>query len=371
MHRVLGPLALVRLTASAFAAETPAPTWPLWNSQESIEHYAKRANLPPAKTLDLGNGVHFDLVLIPAGKFTMGTPEPKPMDEDGFRKKIIVGQAVCAVGVGVLLVLVAVVLIRAVRQRRRPQYSLAMFMVMIVAAGVAVLGGMHWWCSTQALAEVQAKCEAAFVRYQSSPDDEKPAHEVTLTTPFYIGKQQVTQAQYEQVMGANPSQFKAVSLPVDAVSWSDAQEFCKKLGEKTGLTVQLPTESQWEFACRAGTTTTYYSGDAEADLGRAAWYSANSKNTTHPVGHKEPNAWGVYDMHGNVWEWCRDWHEQYKPEATVDPQGPPKGDGRVLRGGSWDGSPGRCQSASRRRGIPDFRIRIVGFRVVAWAPRTP
>ncbi|MCY3018478.1 MAG: hypothetical protein NTW87_05540, partial [Planctomycetota bacterium] len=153
-------LALVWLAASAFAAETPAPALPLWDGQESIEQYAKRANLPPTRTLDLGNGVNLELVLIPAGKFIMGTPEPTPVDEDGFRKNIIVGQVAFAAGLGVLLVLIAVVIIRAVRHRRRPQYSLARFLAMIVAAGVAVLGGMHWWYSMNARAKAWAEYNA-------------------------------------------------------------------------------------------------------------------------------------------------------------------------------------------------------------------
>jgi formylglycine-generating enzyme required for sulfatase activity len=199
--------------------------------------------------------------------------------------------------------------------------------------------------------------------------DERPAHEVTLTTPFCLGKHEVTQEQYQQVMGANRSQFKGASLPVETVSWSDAQEFCKKVSEKTGQTVRLATEAEWEFACRAGTATTYYTGDAEADLGRAAWYGANSKNTTHPVGQKEPNAFGLHDTHGNVFEWCLDhWQGKYSPEAAVDPQGPPEGQYRVLRGGSWFGDLGDCRSASRTWGTPGFRDGVVGFRVVASAP---
>jgi formylglycine-generating enzyme required for sulfatase activity len=217
-------------------------------------------------------------------------------------------------------------------------------------------------------------------RYRDTEEWEKLAHEVTLASPFYMGKYEVTQEQYQQVMGTNPSQFRGPSLPVEMVSWDDAKEFCKRataVPHSAGLRNQqsgkvlyrLPTEAEWEFACRAGTTTTYYTGDAEADLGRAAWYGANSKNTTHPVGQKEPNAFGLHDTHGNVFEWCLDhWQGKYSPEAAVDPQGPPEGQYRVLRGGSWFGDLGDCRSASRTWGTPGFRDGVVGFRVVASAP---
>ncbi|MCY3017923.1 MAG: formylglycine-generating enzyme family protein [Planctomycetota bacterium] len=358
--------------AWARAADAPPAPYPLWDGQESIEQYAKRVNLPPTKTLDLGGGVNLELVLIPAGKFIMATPEPKPVDEDGFHKKIIVGKCVFAVGVGVLLVLIATIIARAIRHRHRPQYSLALFTVMTLVAGVAVLGGMHWWFSTKALAQAQADYKAALTRYQSSYDWEKPAHDVTLSAPFHMGKYEVTQAQYAAVMGTNPSHFRGANLPVEQVSWNDAAEFCRKVSEKAGLVVRLPTDAEREYACRAGTTTTYYTGDTEADLGRAAWYSANSGGKTHPVGQKEPNAFGLYDMHGNVWEWCQDWYEGYKPGAVVDPQGPPEGQLRVLRGGSWGNRAGYCRSAYRLRGFPDYRFDFIGFRVVVVvAPSTP
>ncbi|MCY3020848.1 MAG: formylglycine-generating enzyme family protein [Planctomycetota bacterium] len=358
---------------SAFAAETAAPTWPLWDGQESVERYAQRTNLPPTKTLDLGNGVNLELVLIPAGKFIMGTPEPKPVDKVGFKNKILVGQSVFALGVGVLLVLIGAVVVRAIRQRHRPQYSLAMFMVMIVAASVGVMGGMHWWNSRRMLARALEQHATVMGRYTQANDREKPAHEVTMMMPFYMGKYEVTQEQYVQVMGANPSSFKGANLPVEMVSWNGAQDFCKKavtrpagssLDPEDRVTVRLPTEAGWEYACRAGTTTTYSSGDAEADLGRAAWYSANSKGTTHPVGHKIPNAWGVFDMHGNVWEWCENWYEEYKPSTVVDPQGPPDGQYRVVRGACWAADSWYCRSSHRDRFDPGGHIGLIGFRVV-------
>ena len=320
-------------------------------------------------------------MLIPAGKFTMGTPEPVPVDEDEYRKKIVTGQAVLAAGAGVLLVLLGTVVIRAVRQRRRPQYSLGRFVVMTMVAGVGVLGGMHWWHSARALSNAKAEYQAASARFKDSYETEKPAHEVTLTQPYYLGKFEVTQEQYQQVMGTNPSDFKGRDLPVENVSWDEAQEFCKKASEvaqAAGLraqpgglryNVRLPTDAEWECACRAGTGTTYYTGDTEADLDRAAWYYKNSGNTTHPVGQKTPNAWGAHDMHGNVWEWCADWYGDYKAEAATDPQGPAEGAGRVLRGGSWDYIPRICRAAYRFRLRPDRRGSI-GFRVVAVAPRT-
>ncbi|MGD0089549.1 MAG: formylglycine-generating enzyme family protein, partial [Planctomycetota bacterium] len=261
------------------ACGADAQPFPLWDGHEAVEHYAERTNLPPAKALDLGNGVNLELLLIPAGKFIMGTPEPQPVDEDGLHKKIVLGKAVLAAGGGILLVLIGFAIVRAIRKKTRFQYSLRRFMAMAFAASLCVLGGMHWWFSTKTLSQAQVEYGAALARYQSSDEEEKPAHEVTLTTPFYMAKFLTTQEQYQQVMGTNPSDFKGAKLPVETASWDDAQEFCKKVTERTAgvspaLTkaggtpaVRLPTEAEWEYACRAGTTTTYYTGDTECDLG--------------------------------------------------------------------------------------------------------
>ena len=166
--------------------------------------------------------------------------------------------------------------------------------------------------------------------------------------------------------GSNPSNFKGKDNPVEQVSWDDAQAFLKKLSEITKQTVRLPTEAEWEYSCRAGTTTTYYSGDTEADLARVAWYIDNSKNTTHPVGQKEPNKFGLYDMHGNVWQWCQDWYSEdyYGKSEAENPAGPAQGSYRLLRGGSWGGSPVDCRSAGRGGSNPDFRFYYFGFRIV-------
>ena len=372
--RSLPAILLLALSAQpASAAEPPsAPTWPMWDGSESVEQYAKRAGLEPTKTLGLGNGIKMEMVLIPAGKFTMGTEEPTPVDEEGLRRKIVSGQVALALGCGGLLVLLGVVAIRAIRKKQRPQYSLAYLVVMVLVAGVGVLGGTRWWEATRMLAEARAEYPKALARFKSAYGWEKPAHEVTLTQPFYMGKFEVTQEQYQQVMGTNPSQFKGRDLPVEMVSWDDAQGFCKKASEKTGLTVRLPTEAEWEHACRAGTRTVYYTGDTEADLDRAGWYIPryipNNNLTTHPVGLKVPNVWGLYDMHGNVFEWCADWHEAHKGEAAVDPQGPAQGQSRVFRGGCYGFTPMDCRSAYRFGLNPDDRHNFLGFRVAASVP---
>jgi formylglycine-generating enzyme required for sulfatase activity len=245
-------------------------------------------------------------------------------------------------------------LVRAIRQRRRPQFSLRWLILLVVVLGMAQYGGFRWW-------------RAAEAQKDFFPG-ESPAHEVTLSTPYYIGKFEMTREQYQQVMGTNPSHFKGRDLPVEQVSWDDAQEFCKKASEKMVLTVRLPYEAEWEHACRAGTRTTYYTGDGEADLDRAGWYLRNSSGTTHPVGQKTPNVWGLYDMHGNVWEWCADWYMQYGTWAMTDPQGPAKGQYRVQRGGCGEGNPRYCRSAPRYWLNPDGRNRSIGFRVAAAVP---
>jgi formylglycine-generating enzyme required for sulfatase activity len=197
-------------------------------------------------------------------------------------------------------------------------------------------------------------------------DSEGPQREVTISKPFYMGVYAVTQEQYEQVMGKNPSNFKGAENPVENVSWNDAAEFCKKLSQKTGTSVRLPTEAEWEYACRAGSKTRFSYGDDNdyANLGDYAWYGQNSDNKTHPVGQKKPNAFGLYDMHGNVWEWCSDWYGAYEDKAQTDPTGPASGSARVLRGGGWIYDPQVCRSAYRARGDPDNRGSVFGFRVV-------
>jgi formylglycine-generating enzyme required for sulfatase activity len=211
-------------------------------------------------------------------------------------------------------------------------------------------------------------------------DAEKPQHQVKVNS-FAIGKYPVTQAQYEAVMGTNPSHFKNNSWlknnlqnPVENVSWNDAQAFCQKLSQITGKTYRLPTEAEWEYACRAGTTTRYYFGDDASQLGDYAWYKGNSQNTTHPVGQKKPNAWGLYDMIGNVWEWCEDnWHDNYigAPKdgsawLTNDNDYP------ILRGGCWYNGPDGCRSAYRDFSLyrRDGLSNSYGFRVVCGAGRT-
>ena len=358
--------ALLLALAAGLVGATEAP-YPLWDGQEKAAVYALRNGLEPTQTIELGGGVTMELVLIPAGKFIMGTPEPVKPDEFAMGKEIVLGKAVLAASIGALLVMIAVIIIRAVRERHPPQYSLRRFIVMILVMGCGVMGGMHWYTYADKLAKEKAEYPAAVARYNQANDWEKPAHEVTIRKPFYMGKFEVTQEQYQQVMGSNPSRFKGAQRPVEMAFWDDAKEFCKRASEKCGFVLRLPSEAEWEYACRAGTRTNYHSGDTEADLARAAWYGNNSGGTTHPVGQKVANAFGLHDMHGNVWEWCEDdGHENYQG-APKDGQAwinTPRGGSRVLRGGDWDLHPGYCRSAHRGGDLPDSRYGHYGFRVV-------
>ena len=194
-------------------------------------------------------------------------------------------------------------------------------------------------------------------------DDEKPAHQVTLKG-FYIGKYEVTQAEWKAVMGENPSKYKGDNLPVDKVSWNDCQEFIRKLNELTGKNFRLPTEAEWEYAARGGRRSygAKYAGDNDID--NVAWYGGNSNSTTHPVGTKRANELGLYDMTGNVMEWCQDWYGDYSSSAQTNPTGPGSGLKRVLRGGSWHYFAGDCRLSCRGNINPDGRFIDCGLRLV-------
>lgn len=197
-------------------------------------------------------------------------------------------------------------------------------------------------------------------------NDERPVTMVTLSRGFWLAQTEVTQAQWQAVMGSNPSNFKGTNLPVEQVNWTEAMEFCRKLTEReraagrlpAGYAYTLPTEAQWEYACRAGTT-----GEYAGDLNAMAWYKGNSGDQTHPVAQKQPNAWGLYDMHGNVWEWCLDWYGDYPGGSVTDPKGAASGSYRVNRGGSWRFFAAFCRSANRDRAGPGIRWGNLGFRL--------
>ena len=225
----------------------------------------------------------------------------------------------------------------------------------------------------------EGRKEVKFINF----DDERQ-HEVVISRPFLVGKYEVTQGQWREVMGTNLSYFKKFGddCPVENVSWFDAVEFCNKLSERECLSLaykisgesvtwdksadgyRLPTEAEWEYACRAGTTTRFYTGESAGDLDSAGWYDGNSGSRTHPVGKKAPNAWGLYDMHGNVWEWCWDLKSEYPSGSVTDPAGPSSGSVRVTRGGCWSYSAESCRSASRREFKPDYSFRDVGLRLL-------
>jgi formylglycine-generating enzyme required for sulfatase activity len=199
-------------------------------------------------------------------------------------------------------------------------------------------------------------------------------HKVTLTRPFYMQTTEVTQRQWREVMGENPAHFSTCgeNCPVENVSWHDTQRFIARLNAIPGTsTYRLPTEAEWEYAARSGSQTALSNGSITATgcahdstLDRIGWYCGNSGQKLHPVAKKEPNAWGLYDMHGNVWEWCRDWHSSDYPSSTVsDPGGPSIGTYRVSRGGSWYCGTKSCRSANRYRVKPGYRNFLIGFRL--------
>lgn len=216
--------------------------------------------------------------------------------------------------------------------------------------------------------------------------DERPAHKVTVSS-FYMDTRLITQAQYQKLMGSNPSRWKNPKNPVEQVRWSDAVRYLNKRSKAEGLEpcynlktwkcdfaangYRLPTEAEWEYACRAGTRTKYFFGNSPTKLGLYAWFKANSGRKPRPVGTKLPNPWGLYDICGNLFEWCNDWYgrDYYKHSPAVNPRGPATGTEKVLRGGCWDSDPSQCTSSYRHKANPGFAdvcfgYDIYGFRAV-------
>jgi formylglycine-generating enzyme required for sulfatase activity len=200
----------------------------------------------------------------------------------------------------------------------------------------------------------------------NSHDWELPRHQITISKPFYLGVYEVTQKEWEAVMGTNPSKNKGSDNPVEMVSWEDVQVFIEHLNKKEGHSrYRLPTEAEWEYAARAGSTSAYFFGPDNSQLKDYAWYWDNSGDTTHPVGQKRPSAWGLYDMMGNVFEWTQDWYDDtyYANSPSVDPTGPISGDSRVVRGCGWTIDASGCRSAFRFGYEPAYRAAHFGFRL--------
>ncbi len=193
-------------------------------------------------------------------------------------------------------------------------------------------------------------------------DDERPAHKVTLSS-YSIGETAVTQALWEAVMGNNPSHFKGADRPVERVSWKDCQEFIRKLNEKTNRKFRLPTEAEWEFAARGGNKSKGFKYAGSNNIVSVAWYDGNSGNETHPVAQKQPNELGLFDMSGNVYEWCQDWYGEYSNNSQTNPTGPEGGNYRMRRGGSWYNRAGFCRTSFRNYSTPSYRDDFLGLRL--------
>ena len=197
---------------------------------------------------------------------------------------------------------------------------------------------------------------------RDADSNEKPTHQVTLSS-YRIGKTEVTQALWQAVMGSNPSNFKGSNLPVEQVSWEDCQTFIRKLNALTGKNFRLPTEAEWEFAARGGNNSQGFKYSGSKKIDNVAWYKDNSSSTTHPVATKAPNELGIYDMIGNVYEWCNDWYSSYTSAPQTNPTGPNSGSNRVSRGGSWASIAWDCRVSNRAHGSSTIRFYHLGLRL--------
>jgi formylglycine-generating enzyme required for sulfatase activity/serine/threonine protein kinase len=288
--------------------------------------------------VEITNSIGMKLVLIPPGEFMMGSPSSESQAELEKLSNEIKSEAAK---------------MRTLKE-----------------------GSSDYMVTAKRLFEKQANYQAQqeYYKQQERDNDEVPQHKVKISKGFYFSIYEVTQAKYQTVMGTNPSCFKGDNLPVEMISWDEAVEFCRKLSEKEGKTYRLPTEAEWEYACRAGTSTPFYFGETistdQVNYNGDYIYGNGSKGKyrqkTVEVGSLSPNGFGLCDVHGNIWEWCSDWYDgsYYSISPKVDPQGPTSGGHRVLRGGAWISFPKACRSANRDWITPSARTSSFGFRVV-------
>jgi hypothetical protein len=356
MRIVMFSVFILLLAAGVLCRAEDGKPFPLWDGEESVAAYARRTNLPTTQSIDLGGGESLKLVLVPAGQYVMGSAAPeKPL----ISMRGSLNIAIC--GAALAAVLLVPVLRRTLSQRKRPQLSLARLLLLTPAISLCVFGAVRYSRAKHQREEYLAAVE----RFRISGWNEKPARRVTISRPFYLGQFEVMQSQYTRVMQANPSAFPSNDLPADSMPWEDAAAFCSRLSTAS-RTVRLPTEAEWEYACRAGTRTRCYAGDKDGDIDRIAWYTGGPR----PVGKKVPNAFSLYDMNGNVWEWCADWYgPEYDPLQTVDPKGPQTGPFHVIRGGSWLNYTTDCTSTARWGSEFGGTSRDVGFRIVLEIPK--
>ncbi|HLX63509.1 MAG TPA: formylglycine-generating enzyme family protein [Planctomycetota bacterium] len=356
-------IVMVMFLGIATAAGSEQLPFPLYEKGETIESYARRASLDARKSVDLGEGVALEAVLIPAAKFSMGSRPPQ-------QANITIAGSQVLIAIGVICVLALIMNLFRKPRGRRKSFSLSWLLLITIASGLIVAGSARWYLAIQR----ERKWAHDMSVYEELPSDEKPAHMATIALPFYMGKFLVTQRQYESLMKSNPSHFKGPELPVDSVSKDDAVSFCNRLNDQFkrqlgDLHVQLPSEIQWEFACRGGTDTAFYVGDVistdEANFDGtidSPFLSAFGKyrRQTTPVNTFKPNPFSLYDMHGNVQQWCDD----ERPAKIRGPNTISVSNDCMLRGGCFSAPSDRCRSARRDSAYASTRIRCIGIRVV-------
>lgn len=356
----------VRQTAPQPVNPNEAEHWPYWDGLETPEAYAKRAGLQAEISISLGNGSSIELKLIPAGSYVMGTSQPRRTNVSGAVAQEAMWSALSIGLVGLFLALFSTATVMAFKSRKTLQLSIIRLVFYSLVLGAALLSCMQLRTVKASLKYSLALREKEELRYKTGSANEKPAHKVIITKPFYLSKYSITRDQYLTVLNIEGRAPMDYSFPIDSISWDDAKLFCERLSIRSGANVRLPYEAEWEYACRSGTDTLYYSGDSESDLNLIAWHKGNSFSSLHPVGQKAPNPWGLYDMVGNSWQWCEDWYGEgyYASSPAVDPTGPTSGEKKVLRGGSWCFGPWACRSAFRISSDPSTRTLSDGLRIV-------